>query len=488
LYPICMNWIKLFEIGYAVLVVLVCMRIVYDTRSSSKTLAYLLLAIFVPLGGMIFYFFFGINYRKRIIYSKKLVADEERLKTLERKTVSLSARNLKRNADDVGNAGSLVSLLMNDSLSPLTDGNAVKLLINGEEKFPEVLDCLSKAKHHIHLEYYIYEDDEIGNCIKDLLIEKAKEGVEVRVIYDDFGSASIRKKLVKELIAAGVEAYPFNRVRLLLLANRLNYRNHRKIIIIDGSCGFIGGINISDRYINHENDADKKYWRDTHLRIDGPGILFLQHIFLCDWNFCSRQKIQHERTYFNSFTRHNSNTSVQIAAGGPDSPVSTIKLSSLKAINLAQHEILLTTPYLIPGGSIMDALKVSSMGGVKVKVLVPLNSDSFLVNAAARSNYSELLKAGVEIYVYNKGFIHAKTMAIDGHISVIGTANMDYRSFDLNFEVNAIVYDAVFAEQMRDTFYFDLNDAEKISYKNWKSRPVYIKLIERIARLFSPLL
>lgn len=483
-----MKWMTVIEVVYIIIVILVCLRIIYDTRSSSKTLAYLLLAIFVPVLGILFYFIFGVNYRKRIIYSKKLIEDEERLKEVNDRTVILTKRNLKRNAVNVGNAQSLVSLLMNDNLSPLTSGNSVKLLINGEEKFPEVLEVLSQAKHHIHLEYYIYEDDIIGNRIKDILIRKAKEGVKVRLIFDDMGSRSIRNTIVPELRNSGVEAYPFNQIRLLLLANRINYRNHRKIIIVDGKCGFTGGINISDRYINDSEDSDNLFWRDTHLRIDGPGILFLQNIFLCDWNFCANQKIQPEDAYFNTFTRHDSDINVQIAASGPDSPASTIKLSFLKAINLAKKEILLTTPYFIPGGSIMDAIKISAMGGVKVKILVPGISDSRLVNAAAWSNYGELLKAGVEIYTYNRGFMHAKTMVIDNYISVVGTANMDHRSFDLNFEVNAIVYAMEFAEKLRKSFHADLAYANRIGYDQWKSRPVYIKLAERTARLLSPLL
>ena len=479
---------SILEITYFIILVVVCLRIIYDTRSSSKTLAYLLLAIFVPVGGVLFYFMFGINNRKRFIYSRKLVEDKVRLEELEKRIVFLSARNLHKNAGKVGNAESLVSFLMNDSLSPLTNGNAVKLLINGENKFQEVISVLLQAKHNIHLEYYIYEDDEIGNRIKEILIQKAKEGIEVRFIYDDFGSRTIRKYLVKGLRDAGVEAYPFNRVRLLYFANRINYRNHRKIIIVDGRCGFIGGINISDRYINNRKETDKQYWRDTHIRIDGPGILFLQHIFLCDWNFCSGQKIQPDLKYFSTTPLHGSNTSVQIAASGPDSPASTIKLSFLKAINLAQSEILLTTPYFIPGGSIMDALKISAMGGVKIKLLVPGISDLRLTNAAAWSYYGELLTAGVEIYTYNRGFIHAKTMVIDNHISVVGTANMDHRSFDLNFEVNAIIYDFEFAEKLKKSFNADLVYSEKIRYEQWETRPLYIKLGERTARLLSPLM
>jgi len=483
-----MKPVIIFDIVYVIVLVLVCLRIIFETRSSSKTLAYLLLAIFFPFGGMLFYFVFGVNYRKRIIYTKKLVHDEAQLIELNKRTISLSARNLKKNALEVGDGQSLVNLLMNDSLSPLASGNAVRLLINGEGKFPEVIKALENARHHIHLEYYIYDDDAIGNAIKDLLIRKAREGVQVRLIYDDFGSSSIRKKLVKVLRDGGVEAYPFNRVRLLYFANRINYRNHRKIIIIDGDYGFVGGINIADRYINNPGDSGKLYWRDTHIRIDGPGIMFLQHLFLCDWNFCSGQQMQPDRPYFHATPLKDSNISVQIAASGPDSPASTIKLSFLKAINLARNEILLSTPYLIPGGSIMDALKVASLGGVNVKILVPGICDSKLVDAAAWSNYGELLKSGVEIYTYNKGFIHSKSMLIDGGISILGTANMDHRSFDLNFEVNAVVYSSDFGEQLRKSFHSDLRFASKLSYDEWIARPIFVRLLERTARLFSPLL
>src|SRR5690554_705133 len=279
-----MNWILIAETAYLILLILVGLRIIYDTRSSTKTLAYLLLVIFVPVGGILFYFSFGINYRKRLIYSKKLLKDKKLQQQLTERIVSLSDTNLQNNLNEIGEGKALVNLLLNDSLSPLSSGNAIKILMNGEEKFPEVFDALKTAKHHIHLEYYIYENDHVGNLLKDVLVQKAKEGVEVRFIYDAFGSRSIRGKLVRELKEAGVEAYPFNRIRIPFLANRLNYRNHRKIIIVDGRCAFVGGINVSDQYIN--DGREKIFWRDTHLRIDGPSVLQLQHLFLGDWNFC----------------------------------------------------------------------------------------------------------------------------------------------------------------------------------------------------------
>jgi cardiolipin synthase A/B len=483
-----MNPTLIIDIVYVLVVILVCLKIIYDTESAARTQAYLLMAIFIPVAGMLFYFFFGVNYRKRRKYNKKLQADEERLQRLNRHILQDSARNLRVHAREVGDGAGLVHMLLNESYSPLTFGNTVKLLINGEEKFPEVIRAIEAARHHIHLEYYIYEDDAIGNVIKDLLIRKAQEGVEVRLIYDDFGSHSIRRRVVKELTRAGAQAYPFHHIRLWFLANRLNYRNHRKIIIIDGKCGFVGGINISDRYMNPTPDAAGPYWRDTHIRIDGPGIMYLQHIFLCDWSYCSGQPVHPETGYFNQAEFRPENTGVQIAACGPDSPVATIQLSFLKAISLARHEILITTPYFIPGETIMDALRVAALGGIRVMLLVPDKSDSKLVNAAACSNYTDLLDCGVEIHRYHKGFIHSKTMVVDGSISMVGTANMDYRSFELNFEVNAIVYSAAFAGTLRETFFRDLQDARPIDPAEWERRPLIRRLPERVARLLSPLL
>ncbi|HTN09071.1 cardiolipin synthase [Agriterribacter sp.] len=485
-----MNWLLIFEIAYLIILVLVCLRIIYDTRSTTKTLAYLLLAIFVPFAGMLFYFSFGINYRKRKMYSKKLIADDSISAKLKENIYRYSKYMFDESSADVQSSRELAVMLVKDNMSPLTGHNEVKLLVNGERKFPEVLQAIQNARHHIHMEYYIYEDDEIGGAIADALIKKAKEGVTVRFIYDDFGSRSIRKKIVRRLGEGGVSAFPFYKIIFIAFANRLNYRNHRKIIVIDGSTAFVGGINVSDRYINHAAGTRALFWRDTHLRIDGPGVLYLQYLFLCDWNFCANDKLQPDAFFFpqSSTLAVKGNKVVQIAASGPDSDMPTILFSLLQAINLAKEEILITTPYFIPGESLIDALMVSALGGIAVKLLVPGLSDSKLVNAAARSYYGDLLKAGVEIYLYNKGFVHAKTMVTDRKIAIVGTANMDYRSFDLNFEVNAIVYDRDTAGELAEVFYKDIAEAEKINMAEWINRPAWKKLPEKIARLVSPLL
>lgn len=482
------DWLLIGEVLYSLLVGAVGLRIIYDTRTSTKTLAYLLLTIFVPVAGIIFYLSFGINYRKRGLYSKKLIDDDALLQRLKREIYRTTEQTLEAADDEVGANRELAYLLLNDNLSPLTAQNDVRLLLNGERTFPEILQALREAKDHIHIEYYIYEDDDIGNEIKDILIQKAQEGVKVRFIYDDFGSRSIRKKLVPELIRAGVDAFPFYRVIFIALANRLNYRNHRKIIVIDGSTAFTGGINVSDKYRNGPEGG--LFWRDTHLRIDGPGVYYLQYIFLCDWNFCADEAILPDRRYFPASGNKSggSNAIVQIAASGPDSGMPGILFSLLQAIHLAKKEILITTPYFIPGDSLQDALIVAALSGVRVCLLVPGISDSRFVNIASSSYFDDLLSVGVEIYRYQKGFIHAKTIVTDASLSAVGSANMDQRSFELNFEVNAFVYDAAFSRQLRETFFEDLTHAIRLEPERWQNRSVWRKLVEKIARLVSPLL
>jgi cardiolipin synthase A/B len=481
-----MSWTWIATFAYLVILVLTCLRIIFETHSSTKTLAYLLFCIFIPVVGLVFYITFGVNYWKTKLYSNKLAEDAKLLKQVQKGIPYFPAAAVTGDNASIMQNAELVSMLIKDIKSPLTRHNKIKLLLNGEEKFPELLKCLADAKHHIHMEYYIYEQDEIGSEIIELLIKKATEGVEVRFIYDDFGSPSIKKKIENRMEEAGIEIYPFSKVHFFLLANRINYRNHRKIVVIDGQTGFVGGINVSDKYIN--NKKGKLYWRDTHLRIDGPGVYYLQYLFFSDWNFCCDRQLKADQQYFKQELTHKEDAYVQVVASGPDSVQPSVLFSLLQAIYLAKKEILITTPYFIPGDNVIDALRIAASSGVSVKLLVPGKADSMLVNAASKANYSDVLKAGVEIYFYEKGFVHAKTMVTDGKLSIVGTANMDYRSFDLNFEVNAIVYDVAFAEKMRKVFFDDLEDAKKLNEKKWASRSVYYQLAERIARLFSPAL
>ena len=481
-----MDWFYIIGAIYVAIVIAVCLRVIYETRSATKTMAYLLLILFIPVGGIIFYILFGINFWKTKLYSRKSLDDEKMLTRLKKEMEVYMKETISPLDLSIENNRELAVMVEKELRSPLTRRNKVKLLLNGEEKFPEVLEAIRNAKHHIHIEYYIYEWDEIGEQVAELLIQKANEGVKVRFIYDDFGSPNIKKKTEERMRKAGIEIYPFQKVHFYLLANRLNYRNHRKIIVIDGQIGFTGGINVSDKYIN--NGSHKLFWRDTHLRIDGPGVFYLQYLFLADWNFCSGKVLAPEKFHFSVPADSKDDCFLQVAASGPDSVQPSILFSLLQAIYLARKEILITTPYFIPGDSILQALRIAALSGLSVKLLVPGVADSRLVNAASKSYYEDLLCAGVDIYMYQKGFVHAKTLVADGILSIIGTANMDLRSFELNFEVNVMLYDRKFSEQLRTVFFKDLEDAEKIDKDAWCQRPAYNQLPERIARLFSHVL
>ncbi len=487
------DWVIYVEVIYFVFIILVALRIIYDTNSISKTLAYLLLILFIPFFGVFFYFSFGINYRKRKMYSKKLKANDKynedllyRIKAEE----TIVTHDLTKHSVLMHNQ-SLVEMLANTKTEecPLFLQNDAEILENGETFFLRLLHDLKSAKKHIHIEYYIFENDSIGKEIESILIQKVKEGVEVRFIYDDFGSASIRKNIVRNLKKNGVEAYPFNKIILLAFANRVNYRNHRKIVVIDGKIGYTGGINISDRYDNRQKNNNDFFWRDTHLRIEGTAVYGLQYVFLADWNFCSKQSVSFTSDYFPKVvTMPKNSIPIQIVPSGPDSDVPIILYSVLKMIQLADKEVLITTPYYIPDDSLQLTIKMAVLSGKKVKLLLPGITDSNLVKWASESYFQELLEVGVEIYLYKKGFIHAKTIVTDTGVSSIGTCNLDHRSFDLNFEVNAILYDEEFADKMQQMFYRDCKDAIKLDLTKWNKRSKWQQLKNSFIRLLSPLL
>lgn len=480
----------LLTVLYILVTIAVCLKVIIDTRSTSKTLAYLLLIILVPVVGMLVYFSIGMNYRKNQIYSKKLTKDQKLQQSLEARIRAETLELATKHTGLLGHSQNTVKLILNDSSSPLTAGNHVELLINGEAKFPKVIEALEAAREHIHIEYYIYENDVIGNRIKEILIRKAAEGVKVRFIYDDFGSHGIKRNIIRELTASGVEAYPFHRIFIPLLANRLNYRNHRKIIVIDGETAFTGGINISDRYINphHRDNPEIGYWRDTHLMIQGPGVMYLQYLFITSWRFCSKQELEELFDFFPAAYHAKGHSLVQIAASGPDSRRAGIQLALQSAISSAQKRLYITSPYFIPGDSMLNSIKQAALGGVDVRLLVPGTSDSYFVNAAAKSYYESLLEVGVRIFYYRKGFIHAKTVVVDDHLAIVGTTNMDLRSFELNFEVSAFVYDRKTNTELAQAFMKDLSHSEEIYLAAWRKRSAWLRIAEAVVRLVSPLL
>lgn len=460
--------------------------VVLDTRSPTKTAAYLLLILLLPFGGPLLYFLVGINYRKRKIYTKKLISNEALFQQVKNRIMDETAELKQACASFLDPYSELIDLHLGESLAPLST-NKVTLLTNGEEKFPVLYEALEKAVKFIHMEYYIFEDDEIGNEVKNILIRKAQQGVSVRIIFDDYGSHGLWKKIVDELRSHNVQIYPFFRVRFPLFANRLNFRDHRKVVIIDGTTGFIGGMNISQRYVNNANS--KLYWRDTHTKIEGNAVLTLQYHFLSNWNFCSEENLGFEPMYFPEVnSRPKGSDLIQIITSGPDYPRASIMLSYFTAIMMARKSVYITSPYFIPNESIVNAIKKAALSGKDVRILLPGLSDTPLVNAAARFYILDLLYCGVKIYFYQKGFIHAKTMVVDDGLSIVGTANMDLRSFDLNFEINAVIYSKQVTQQLTQTFMEDLENSEIIKLEEWLKRGKVRLVLDGMARILAPLL
>lgn len=478
----------LLFIAYCIFLIYTIIRIVIDTHSTSKTLAYLLVVMLFPVLGIILYYSFGLNIRQGISNKRIGKIYKEISTEYDSLVQDQTDKFLSDQRGMLGQYTSLVQFLKNLGNENLTS-NRFKLLINGEEKFPEVIKSLHQAKHHIHMEYYAWENDIRGNQVKDILLQKASQGVKVRAIYDAYASRKIRHNIVKELRQGGVEVFPVIKVKLVRFANRINHRDHRKMIIIDGKIGFVGGINLSDRYDNSIETG--LYWRDTHLKITGPGVMNLQRHFMVNWNASQPVHLPFSEIFSANekpVSEKGQPGLSQIISGGPIYPMANIMLAYSRLFTLAKEKLYITNPYFIPNETILDALKQAAKSGVDVRLMLPKKSDSAIVSAASKFYYNELLSAGVRIFLYQKGFVHAKTVLADGMVSIIGTANMDIRSFDLNFEVMAIIFGKEMAKQMEDMFTNDLLECIEADGKTWANNTVLRKLIYSIARLISSLL
>ncbi len=472
------------QVLYYIAIGLMAVKIIMDTRTVTKTLAYLLLIVLLPVVGVFIYLIFGVNYRKNRFFSRKLERNQELLEDLKQFVFQTHHHVTSSHPRIAGKYRHTTDFLFRAIDSPLTDGNALEVLKNGEEKFERLFSIIREAMHHVHVEYYIWENDTIGNRLADLLIEKAEAGIKVKVIFDDFGSRNIRDSIAIRMRKAGVEIKPFNRVTYRLFANRMNYRDHRKLVIVDGEHVFVGGINVADRYINSEGG---RHWRDTHLYIRGPGVFYFQYLFFGNWKYITGEIPGLDDAYFTNRRIEESGHLIQVAASGPDTKPN-IMLSTISAIYAAQERIYITTPYFIPIEAISGALIQVATAGLDIRILVPRKGDSRLVNAAAYSYYGELLSAGIKVYFYERGFLHTKSMIIDSDFSMLGTANLDVRSQELNFEVNALIYDQDTNSTLEEHFRDDLKFATQIEIEDWEKRSRFKVFFEHMARLLSPLL
>lgn len=469
-------------------IILAFLVIFFERKDPVATWAWLMVLTFIPILGFILYMLFGQNLRNR-----KLFQWEERKKlgiepVLASQLLQISSNQLRTTNAVIQQNQDLIYMNLFNNDAVLTENNHVDIFTDGKEKFDSLFTDIKNAKKSIHLQYYIFKNDDLGSKLISLLVEKAKEGVEVRLLYDELGSRTLRKKAFKELRKAGGFVEVFFPSKFHLMNLRLNYRNHRKLGIIDGKIGYIGGFNVGDEYLGL--NAKFGYWRDTHLRIRGKAIYAIQTRFILDWNQASHQHdIHYSPDYFpGQAEKFLGNIGMQIVSSGPDSEWEQIKNGFIKMITSAKKSVYIQTPYFIPDASLLDTLRIAALSGVDVRIMIPNKPDHMFVYWATYSYIGEMLRAGVKIYIYENGFIHAKTLIVDNKISSVGTANIDMRSFRLNFEVNAFIYSEEVAQQLSNAFLEDMDLSTNLTLDMYSKRSLWIKIKESFSRLLSPLL
>ncbi len=477
----------------AILIVLLILNVLFaavtvflERRDTSATWAWLLVLTFIPILGFVIYLIFGRKLSNKKIFDWKgqekigiKESTDNQIELIRQKEFPFSDSNVKKYRD-------LIYLLLVNDGAILTQDNEVDVYVDGHEKFEALMKDIENATDHIHIIYYIFHSDELGKRMVRLLERKAAEGLNVKVIYDAMGSRTTKKSFFHQLEKNGGMVRPFFPSKLPLINFRLNYRNHRKLAIIDGQVAYIGGFNIGDEYLG----LSKKfgYWRDTHLRVHGKAVYAMQTRFIMDWNSAApNHKVDYKARYFPAFYG-GGHTSLQIVSSGPDSEWQQIKNGYIKMINSAKKSIYLQSPYFIPDASLFEALKIASLSGIDVRIMIPNKPDHAFVYRATTSYAGELMETGAKIFIYDNGFIHAKMLVIDGEIASVGTANMDFRSFRLNFEVNAFIYEKTMAQKLEDIFLEDILKSYQLTPELYKERSLWIKLKEAVSRLLAPIL
>jgi len=466
-------------IAYYIFVSFVVLLIILDNKKPEKAFAFIFLILSFPIAGIVIYLLFGAQYQKKKLFTKKRYFDDVYLNKINEEQ--------KEYADTLvdNSFAKLPTLFYNIEQVNFTLNNQITLLNNGEGKFPVFMQELERAKESIHLDYYIIRESKIAQRVIDILCQKASEGVKVRVIYDDVGS-SLSRSTRARMRESGVSSYPYMPVLFSRLAHKANYRNHRKIAVMDNEVGFVGGININDKYINP--NKSELYWRDTHILIKGEAVIDLQYLFISDWYFVSGQKIDLDEVRYRNLSKIRGTVPTSILGSDYGRNNQTIKEAFFRMITSAQEEVLITTPYFVPDDSILNALKITAKSGVKVSLLLPEKPDSRTAYYASQTYFKDLLKSGVEINYYTRGMMHSKTMIIDGAISTVGSTNMDQRSFNLNAEVNAFMLSETIAQELKSNFMNDLKDSYPLTLEMLRRRKWYVKVICSIARLLAPIL
>lgn len=468
----------LFLIVYGLIVIATMIAVLMDNRQPAKTMAWLLVLAFLPAVGIVLYFFFGQNIRKEKLISEKSLDQLSKRSMLE----FVSQANLHLPENHLA----LMTLFAKQNGALPFKNNEVEIYTSGYEFFPALLYAIHHAKEHIHLDTFIFDDDPLGMLISDALIDKAREGVEIKVIYDDVGCWSVKNRFFERMREEGIEVYPFLPVRFPKLTSKVNYRNHRKLCVIDGKIGFIGGMNIALRYVK---GTKTQAWRDTHIRIEGGAVYGLQKAFLVDWFFVDQTLIT-SRKYYPALSEdiHN-NCIAQIVTSNPISPYPDIMHGYVRIINEAKRYIYMETPYFLPTEPVLFALRTAVWAGIDVRLMVPEHLDTKFIEWASRSYVMDAVESGVKIYFYRAGFNHSKFMVCDDYITTCGSTNIDFRSLENNFESNAFFYDEGIALRFKSMFLRDMKQCYLLNdVKERISLPFLPRLWESLIRLLSPLM
>ena len=476
-----MNAMNLIILIYQMAAVCAVIHVVMDNRQPAKTMVWALIILFVPIIGIVAYLFFGVNTRRQRLVSRRS------LDQLSRRTMFKFAEQGDLVLPEEHKP--LIDLFTHQNFALPFAGNNVSLFTDGYSFFLQLLRDIGAALHHIHIDIYIFEDDALGRLVADALIDRARKGVEVRIIYDDVGCWTTKKRFFERMREEGIEIAPFLPVRFPQFTSKANYRNHRKLIVIDGMTGYIGGMNIALRYLGKGKKGKSVLWRDTMARIEGKGVYSLQRAFLIDWYFVDRTLLSDKKYYASEELRVKSEALLQTITSGPSSPEPEILQGYLHVILNARRHIYIETPYFLPTATLLFALKTAIATGVDVRLLVPLHGDTWLTTWASRSYLREVAEAGIRVSLYEPGFLHSKLMVCDDSIATCGSTNMDFRSLENNFEANTFFYGSEVAVRMRDIYLADEQQSVLLTSLPDRMHPRFrVRLWESLTRLLSPLL
>ncbi|WP_326906726.1 cardiolipin synthase [Sedimentibacter sp. MB31-C6] len=480
-----LSLIESFSIIYFINIIMAFIIIFLERKDPTATLAWVLVLFVFPGFGFIFYLLLAQNFSRKKLFKMKIKDKKTFGNYLKVQQELFNTGKLHLNDKNVESYIDILKMNLFANETSFTQNNDVEIFIDGKEKFYELFKCIERAQNHIHIEYYIIKNDNLGNRLLNLLAKKAEEGIEVKLLFDSIGGRSIPKSTIDRLKISGVKVGAFFSSNIPFFNFKINFRNHRKIVVIDGKIGFIGGFNIGDEYVGLNKEIG--YWRDTHIKITGDAVIDLQTRFFLDWGHATNEDMLYLPRYFPD-NGNNGKVGIQIVSSGPDKTDEVIKSNYVKMINSAKKNILIQTPYFVPDSSIFEALKIAAMSGVDVRIMIPCKPDHPFVYWASYWYCGDLLPYGVKVYTYENGFLHAKTIVVDGVISSVGTANFDIRSFKLNFEGNAIIYDTKISIMLANIFMEDLNYSIELTRELYLERGLFIRFKESISRLLAPLL